>query len=68
MDEKVLTDLQDAADGAKAIGDLLDRLYYHSDFSTVFNRPVLSMLIAGAKYLHDNLIILKDKYASGARR
>jgi len=68
MDEKVLTDLQDAADGAKAIGDLLNRLYYHSDFSTVFNRPVLSMMIAGAKYLADNIIILKDKYSSGSGR
>jgi hypothetical protein len=66
MDEKVLIDLQDAADGAKAIGDLLNRLYYHSDFSTVFNRPVLSMMIAGAKYLSSNLLILKDKYAGGA--
>uniref|UniRef100_A0A6H1ZMG2 Uncharacterized protein n=1 Tax=viral metagenome TaxID=1070528 RepID=A0A6H1ZMG2_9ZZZZ len=68
MEQKVLDDLQEAADKVKSVGDLLNRLYYSSDLSTIFIRPLLSMLIAATVYLADNLLSLKEKYARGIKR
>jgi len=68
MDQKVIDDLREAKSSVERVGVLLNDLYYHSDFSTVFNRPVLSMLIDAARYLSSNLGLLGEKYASGLRR
>ena len=46
------------------ITSFIETLYYDRDFATVFNRPALSMLATGARFVRDNLIQMKDKYVS----
>ena len=62
MDDKIITDLIEAREKVESVKTLLDRLYYHPEFSTVMNRPVISMLITACTYLADNLTALSQKY------
>jgi hypothetical protein len=45
-----------------AVKDHLTRLYYNDQFSSLFNRPVLSMLFNGCDYLSENIKALREKY------
>lgn len=61
MDEKIITDLGDAMSKIEEVKVLINRLYYDPEFSSVFNRPVLSLLSAACDYLAQNLTILRNK-------
>jgi len=62
IDEKVISDLKDSSNAVLKVKDLLNTLYYDKEFSTVFNRPVLSMLMIACDYLSNNLNELSTKY------
>ena len=62
MDQKIIDDLQDGQSKVDAVKSLLNKLYYDQEFSTLFTRPVLSMMIAGCDYLITNLGLLAEKY------
>jgi len=62
MDDQLLTDLAEAKDKVDSVKALLERVYYHPEFSTVMNRPVISMLITACVYLADNLTALAQKF------
>ena len=62
-DEKILTDFDENIDRVTKVKEFLDRIYYADSFSTLFNRPVLSLLITATRYLIDNLNELKTKYS-----
>lgn len=64
MDDQIVRDLEKHIKDAEEISDFLKKLYYDAEFSTLFNRPVLSMLSTAALYLRDNLQALKVKYLS----
>lgn len=61
-DEKVIQDLEDMKTAAEASVMTLDRLYYHPEFGTVRTRPIISMMIAAAKYFRDNIVVLEGMY------
>jgi len=65
IDEKVVSDLKDSSDSILQVKTLLNQLYYNNEFSTVFNRPVLSMLMIACDYLSSNLNELSTKYVIG---
>ncbi len=62
MDEKLMADLEEKISSVNDTVLMLDRLYYHPDFGTIRTRPIISMMITGAKYLRDNLEVLKKMY------
>lgn len=62
MDQKIIDDLDANVSKVNDVKAFLDRLYYDQEFSTVFNRPVLSMLISACDYLSSNIALLKTKY------
>ncbi|GAG77220.1 unnamed protein product [marine sediment metagenome] len=64
MAEEVVRDFDANMVKAEEIKVFLRRLYYDPEFSTLFNRPVLTMLITATDYLHSNLNVLKVKYLS----
>ena len=66
MDKKIIDDLNGMIEGENAAIHLLDLLYYNSEFGTLRTRPIISMLITAAKYLRDNLIVLRDGYRGKA--
>lgn len=59
---KILYDLREHIKNLDAMKTWIDRVYYDPEFSTVFNRPVLSMLIQAAAFLRDNLNLLETKH------
>lgn len=61
-DEKILSDFDKYHKGVEDLSTWLDKLYYSEEFSTLFNRPVLRMMITGCDYLIENLEELKRKY------
>ena len=61
-DEKILADFDKHHKATEDLSTWLDKLYYDPEFSTLFNRPVLSMMITGCDYLTENLEALKRKY------
>jgi hypothetical protein len=62
MDEKVIEDTKDMISKAGQIAAKLELLYYNPEFGTLRTRPIISMMITGAKYLSDNLIVLLKLY------
>ena len=62
MDEQIVKDFDANMARTTEVKDFLKKLYYDPEFSTLFNRPVLSMLITAAEYLRANLNVLKVKY------
>jgi len=62
MDDQLITDLTEAREKVDSVRALLERVYYHPEFSSVMNRPVISMLITACIYLADNLDALKQKF------
>lgn len=64
MAAQIVKDFDENMARCNHIIDFLKKLYYDPEFSTLFNRPVLSMLITAGVYLHDNLSALKVKYLS----
>ena len=62
IDTKITDDLDEDVTGVLKIREHLAKLYYDPQFSTIFNRPVLSMLLNGCDYLTQNITLLKDKY------
>lgn len=63
-DEKILADFDLHHKDVEALASWLDKLYYSDEFSTLFNRPVLRMMITGCDYLTENLEELKRKYVA----
>jgi len=61
MAEKIQTDLNEAIEKVEAVKELLTRIYYDPDFSSMFTKPVISMLISGCDYVSVNLGVLKQK-------
>lgn len=64
MEDQIVKDFDASMERANEIKDFLKKLYYDPEFSTLFNRPVLTMLITAAEYLNSNLLVLKIKYLS----
>jgi len=62
VDEKIVEDLAAQIKAIQGTKTFIDKLYYDPAFSSFFNRPVLSMLMAGCDYLSSNLDILRSKY------
>jgi len=62
MDDQLFTDLYEAKEKVDSVKAFLERVYYHPEFSTVMNRPVISMLITASTYLSDNLVALAQKF------
>ena len=67
-DDKLLSDFNNHIDQLQKTKDWLDKLYYHPEFSSLFNKPVISMLITAADYLRSNLVTLRQKYELGVKR
>ena len=61
-DEKIVADFDKHIKAVTDLSTWLDKLYYSEEFSTLFNRPVLRMMITGCDYLTENLEALKRKY------
>jgi len=61
-DEKILQDFDIYLKQLDQIHNWLNLLYYDTVFSTLFNRPVLSMLMTGCDYLTENIRLLRIKY------
>ena len=61
-DPKILADFDLHLKRVEELGVWLDKLYYSDEFSNLFNRPVLRMMITGCDYLTENLEGLKRKY------
>ena len=62
IDETILKDFNRSIRQLSEIKEWIDKLYYDPEFSTLFNRPVLSMLSTACEYVFTNLIELKQKY------
>lgn len=54
-DDKLVRDLEDNIDRVEKVKGFLDKLYYDREFSTLFNRPSISMLVTGCEFLINNL-------------
>ena len=61
-DEKIIADFDKHLKAVDELAAWFDKLYYSDEFSTLFNRPVLRMMITGCDYLTENLEGLKRKY------
>ncbi len=61
MAEKVIDDLKDHITNLEELKIWLDKVYYDSDFSNMFDRRVLTLMAAGTNYLVINLTLMKDK-------
>jgi len=68
IDDKLISDFNKHVKELEGVKAWLNDLYYHPEFSSLFNRPVISMLITAADYLTQNLITLRQKYELGAKR
>ncbi|NVM22325.1 MAG: hypothetical protein HWN68_11165 [Desulfobacterales bacterium] len=62
VDDQILKDFDKHITRVEELSTWLDKLYYDPEFSTIFNRPVLSTLITGCDFLTENLETLKKKY------
>jgi hypothetical protein len=62
MDNILMQDLDRHTAAIRAAGEWLDQVYYHPEFASVGNRPVLSMLKTATIYLADNLDVLKAHF------
>jgi hypothetical protein len=62
IDTKIIDDLDEDVRKVAEVKDHLTRLYYNEQFSSIFNRPVLSMLFNGCDYLSENIKLLREKY------
>lgn len=66
--DQIVRDCEGFVSDLERLHEWLRKVYYSDDFSTFFNRPVLSLLIAAVLYLIENLNALKQKYQMGASR
>jgi hypothetical protein len=62
IDEKIVKDFDTHTSDVDRLHNWLNQLYYDPEFSTLFNRPILSMLMTGCDYLSENLKLLRNKY------
>lgn len=62
LDDRLLEDFDSYIKASEDMEKWLRDLYYHPEFSSIFNRPVLSLLMAATTYLQGNLTVLKQKY------
>lgn len=62
VEDKLLSDFETYLRDLNDIKDWLTRLYYHPEFSSVFNRPSISMLITGTDFLITNITKFKDSW------
>ncbi|GAI97983.1 unnamed protein product [marine sediment metagenome] len=62
IDEKIIDDIKEHTDNVQALQDWLDKLYFDTQLSTVFNRPILSILITGCRFMIANLAAMKTTY------
>lgn len=67
LDEKIIGDFEDMISKAGEIKEKLNQMYYAPDVGTLRTRPIISMLIAAAGYLADNILVLEDQYKEKAR-
>lgn len=66
MDDQLVKDFDKYVRQIDDIRSWLEKLYYDSEFASIFNRPVLSMLMTGCEYLSSNLNQLKIRYLTKA--
>ena len=62
-DDIILRDMKAKTNEMEGIVRWLERLYYNQSVVDIFHKPALSMIITGAKFLHDNMKYLRDEYA-----
>lgn len=62
FEPRIITDFDKHIQNTEETRDWLKMLYYDPDFSSFFNRPILSMLMTGYDWLADNLQQLRAKY------
>jgi hypothetical protein len=62
MPEIITIQLNDDVAKVQAVQTHLRQLYNDPEFSTLFNRPVLSLMDAGCDYLITNLRLLVAKF------
>lgn len=58
---KVITDCTTHIDRLVELKTWLSTLYYDAEFGAFYHRPILSLLIAGADYLVENLSQMKAR-------
>ena len=61
-DEKILKDFDTYTKRMEDQKEWLNKLYYDPEFSTLFNRPMLSMLLTGCDFFIENFAEMKRKY------
>ena len=54
-EDKLLDDFDENIRKIDEVMTFLDKLYYDPEFSSLFNRPAISMLISGCQFLITNL-------------
>jgi hypothetical protein len=60
--DKLLDDLAAQVDNITQAIKWLDNVYYDPEFSTIFNRPLLSMLSQALNFVKTNLIAQGENY------
>lgn len=62
IDEKIIDDIKEHSDNMQGLLDWLDKLYFDTRLSEVFNRPALSILITACRFMIANLNGMKTTY------
>lgn len=62
IDVKIVEDIKGHVESIEAAKAWLEKIYYIPEFTTMFTKPVISMLITACDYLSQNLDILRQKY------
>lgn len=66
-DPKIVEDILTHVEAINDVKAWLDKVYYIDEFSTMFTKPVIKMLITACDYLAQNLEILSAKYITRTR-
>ena len=62
IDDKILADFDTHMSNVNDLKNWFDRLYFDPEFSGIFTRPVLSIMVTGCSFLIENLNKLKTVY------
>lgn len=62
VDEKMISDFDRHIKNVSNLKEWFDQLYFDPEFSTIFTRPILSIMITGCTFLIENLGKLKITY------
>jgi len=62
VDEKMIADFDRHIKNVTELKEWFDKLYFDPEFSTIFTRPILSIMITGCSFLIENLNRLKTTY------